>query len=190
MFSSLEGIISRKQGEWVEVNVGGVGYKVFVSPSFHARTVVGEKRLVAIHTVVSQDDIRLFGFAGFEELALFELLIGVSGVGPKTAVQIVGSYPVFEISRALGNADVAFFEKIKGVGKKTAQRIIVDLKSKVGGDGELDLAGNGESEPELVSGLKQLGFAKAEIEAVLPHMPSDVVRLEDQLQWCLRNLRK
>lgn len=190
MISSLSGVVGHRGKDWVEIIVGGVGYRVLVSERFHRELAIGAEVAVPTYTVVSQDDIRLFGFASWQELDLFELLITVSGVGPKTASQIVGSYEPMAIRAAIGSAEIKFFEKIKGIGKKTAQRIIVDLKGKVGGIGELDLKEDGVNEDsEIVESLKQLGFETKEIRSVVKAMPSDLAGLEQQLQWALRNIK-
>lgn len=190
MISSLGGQITRKSRDWVEIIVGGVGYRILIAEKLYKELKLGEEKFIPIHTVVSQDDIRLFGFGSWEELDLFELLITVSGVGPKTALQIVGNYEPIEIRTAIGAAEVKFFEKIKGIGKKTAQRIIVDLKTKIGGSGEIDLSeDNNLSGSEIEESLKQLGFERKEITSVIKMMPADLVGLEQQLQWALRNIK-
>ncbi|HAP37545.1 TPA: Holliday junction branch migration protein RuvA, partial [Candidatus Shapirobacteria bacterium] len=110
---------------------------------------------------------------------------------PRTAAGILGSKQSEEILKAIGDADVDFFEKLKGIGKKTAQRIIVDLKSKVGGLGELDLrkeSTGDKEEDDIVLSLKQLGFDKKEIEKVVKKIPEKLETIEDKLSWCLRNM--
>jgi Holliday junction DNA helicase RuvA len=117
------------------------------------------------------------------------MLITVSGVGPKTAALILANTDGIAVMKAIGEADVDFFKKIKGIGLKTAQRIIVDLKSKIGGLGELNLKDNLPLlEDDVMLSLKQLGFEKKEIERVMKLIPKDLVSTEDRLSWCLQNL--
>jgi Holliday junction DNA helicase RuvA len=138
---------------------------------------------------VSENDMALYGFENFEDLDLFKMLITVSGVGPKSAAQILGQCKSLEIIKAIGDADTSFFEKIKGVGKKTAQRIIVDLKSRIGGLGELNLRDELPLlEDDVVLSLRQLGFERKEIESVIKKMPLELDVLEDRVSWCLQNL--
>jgi Holliday junction DNA helicase RuvA len=191
MISSLRGKITKIWGNNCEIDVNGVGYMVF-GPAL-AKAMAGkldQEIKVYTYMAVSENDISLFGFESWEEVDLFKLLIGVSGVGPKTAAQILGESKTLDLMKAIGQANVEFFQKIKGIGKKTAQRIIIDLKSKVGGLGELDLTSDGEvdKEDDLFLSLKQLGFDKNEIEKVVKKIPVDCGGLEDQLGWCLRNL--
>jgi Holliday junction DNA helicase RuvA len=117
------------------------------------------------------------------------MLISVSGVGPKTGAQILSKTESDLVIKAISNADVKFFEKIKGLGKKTAQRIIIDLKSKVGGIKDLDLNQEEiDKEDDLYLSLKQLGFERREIEKIMSKLPKEIIIIEEQLEWCLKNL--
>ena len=189
MISSLRGNINRIFGNYVEIDVSGVGYLVYVGNNFLKKHVEGEDLKINIYMAVSENDINLYGFDSFEELDLFKMLITVSGVGPKTAAGILAEKGTLEIIKAIGDAEVDFFKKIKGIGLKTAQRIIVDLKSKIGGLGELNLKDDLPLlEDDLVLSLQQLGFDRKEIENVTKKMPSEFVKLEERLEWCLLNL--
>ena len=150
----------------------------------------GEEVTVSTYMAVSENEINLFGFENWEEVDLFKMLISVSGVGPKTAAGILGEAESEAVVRAIGEADVDFFQKIKGIGKKTAQRIIIDLKSKIGGLGELDLTGDDKkTEPdEVFLSLKQLGFERKEIEKVIAKLPKEIIVIEEKIQWCLGNI--
>lgn len=188
MISSLRGKITRLYGNICEIEVNNVGYSLYVGESFLKKHVTGEEAAMQTCMVVSDNDISLFGFENWEEVDIFKMLIGVSGVGPKTAIQILGRSNKDEVVRAISEADVKFFEKIKGIGKKTAQRLIIDLKSKIGGLKEVDLTETELVEDDLCVSLKQLGFDKKEIEKVVNKVPIDFVELEDKLSWCLQNL--
>ncbi|KKQ63624.1 MAG: Holliday junction ATP-dependent DNA helicase RuvA [Candidatus Shapirobacteria bacterium GW2011_GWF1_38_23] len=149
----------------------------------------GQEVKIFTYMAVSENDMALYGFENFEDLDLFKMLITVSGVGPKSAAQILEQCKGVEIIKAIGDADTSFFEKIKGVGKKTAQRIIVDLKSKIGGLGELNLRDESPLlEDDVVLSLRQLGFERKEIENVINKMPIELEILEDKVSWCLQNL--
>ncbi|PJC81170.1 hypothetical protein CO009_00155 [Candidatus Shapirobacteria bacterium CG_4_8_14_3_um_filter_35_11] len=224
MISSLKGNISRIFGNYIEIEVNGVGYLVYfvgahgnapvqsgcgeISVGAHGNAPVqsgcGEISVGAhgnapvhigceiklyIHMAVSENDISLYGFEKYEDLDLFKMLITVSGVGSRTAAGILAEKNSLDIIKAIGGADVDFFKKIKGIGLKTAQRIIVDLKSKIGGLGELDLRDNLPLlEDDLVLSLQQLGFERKEIENVTAKLPKDLEKLEEKLEWCLLNL--
>jgi len=168
-----------------------------VGKNFLKKHNEGEELKVATYMAVSENDVNLFGFEDWEEVGLFKMLISVSGVGPKTAAGILSSFAeaseghgVETVIKAIGQADVESFQKIKGIGKKTAQRIIIDLKSKIGGLGELDLTKDNEKivDSDLVLSLKQLGFDRKEIEKVTNKLPKDLVTTEEKLAWCLANI--
>ena len=189
MISSLKGSIARIFGNHIEIDVGGVGYLVYVGNNFLKKHHEDENLKINIYMAVSENDINLYGFDSFEELDLFKMLITVSGVGPKTAAGILAEKGTLEIIKSIGDANVDFFKKIKGIGLKTAQRIIVYLKSKIGGLGELNLKDDLPLlEDDLVLSLQQLGFDRKEIENVTKKMPSEFVKLEERLEWCLLNL--
>lgn len=186
MISSLKGIVDRVWGNYIEVEVGGVGYLVWVGKKNYNE---GEEVKIYTYLAVSENDVALYGFENFEDLDLFKMLITVSGVGPKSAAQILEQCQGSEIMKAIGEADTSFFEKIKGVGRKTAQRIIVDLKSKIGGLGELNLRDELPLlEDDVILSLRQLGFERKEIENVVKKLPVEIVILEDKVSWCLQNL--
>ena len=189
MISSLRGEISKIGNNFVEIEVGGVGYLVWCGFNFLKKRSVGEELKIYTYQAVSENDISLFGFENGDEVDLFKMLISVSGVGPRSGAAIMGQVSSEEIIKAISDADVKFFEKMKGIGKKTAQRIIVDLKSKIGGLGELDLAkGEKVVDDELVMSLKSLGFDKKEIEKVVNRLPGNLEIVEEKLAWCLSNL--
>ena len=188
MIASLKGLIGNKTIHSVEIEVQGVGYLVQVGRQFLSNHLEGETVKVVTYLAVSENDMVLFGFENYDDLAVFKLLVSVSGVGPKTAMGMMGEATGEQIIKAIGEADVDFFQKIKGIGKKTAQRIIVDLKSKIGGLGELDLSQNETTEDEVVMSLKQLGFGMSEIQKVMQKMPKEITVLEEKIEWCLKNL--
>lgn len=186
MISSLQGKVSRLWGNYVEIEVGGVGYLVWTGRRSYTE---GQEVKIYIYMAVSENEVALYGFENFEDLDLFKMLITVSGVGPKSGAQILAQSQSLEIIKAIGEADTTFFEKIKGVGKKTAQRIIVDLKSKIGGLGELNLRDELPLlEDDLILSLRQLGFERKEIETVVKKMPKEIIILEEKVSWCLQNL--
>lgn len=188
--SSLKGKINRIWGNEVEIDVNGVGYTVWMGRKNFKE---GDEVKMVTYMAVSENEIRLYGFENYEDLDLFKMLITVSGVGPKTAAGILAEKQGMEIMKAIGEAEVEFFKKIKGIGLKTAQRIIVDLKSKISGTGFERVAfaeSFGESkEDDVVLSLRQLGFERKEIEEVLKRMPKELTVMEEKISWCLQNIK-
>jgi Holliday junction DNA helicase RuvA len=132
MISLLQGKVIRNQnGEVVVMTSGGVGYRVKVSPNAGLNCLVGSEVSLDTYLVVREDVLELFGFANIAEKELFKQFITVSGVGPKTALHLLSLGTVEEITIAIGRGDIEYLTKVSGIGKKTAERIVVDLKSKL-----------------------------------------------------------
>jgi Holliday junction DNA helicase RuvA len=185
MIGYLRGkIVDLRRNELI-IDVKGLGYRVIV---VGGQWEVDSEIVIFIHTAVREDAITLYGFMTMEELELFELLIEVSGVGPKTAMEITGAAKSEEIEMAIRNADVNFFSRIKGIGKKSAQRIIIDLKNKIGSLKEVDLSGEGE-ESAVFMALKQFGFKNNDILTVLNRLDKSMSEPE-QVKEGLKMLGK
>ena|SRR5579885_1556954 len=132
MIASLNGTLTQKSSDGCIVDVGGVGYKVAVSlNSFAKLPAAGTKVFLFIHTAVREDDISLFGFVDDEEKRLFQKLINVNGIGPKLALTILSGIAPHDLVDALYREDIARLTAISGIGKKTAERMILDLKDKL-----------------------------------------------------------
>ncbi len=171
--------------------VGGAGYKVNVNTKLIENLPTGgEEIFLYTHTHVKEDCLDLYGFQNREELALFEMLISVSGIGPKTALSALekGEKGVRE---AVLTSDVDFFTSIPRIGRKNAQRIIIDLKSKIGSLSELDLSGKAIGQTkDMIEALTAMGFRKNEVQSVLDKLPKDMERMEDKIREALKMLGK
>lgn len=169
------------------LNVNGVGYEVY--PSRHVimkGITVGQHVDLYIHTHVREDQFALYGFTDPRELELFRLLLSVSGIGPKLSLAILGSGQPDEIKTAIATADVGFFQAIPGIGKKNAQRVIVDLKAKIGGEGELDLSEkNMKQYHTLVSALRSMDMSSEEIKEMIKHVDRSAP-IEEQIKQALK----
>jgi len=179
MIAMLRGrAIERGEGRIV-LDVGGVGYLLAATSSAIRLAIPdGEEVTLVTHLHVREDAMTLFGFANSAERALFELLLGVSGVGPKAALAIVSSYAPDQIRRAIATADHALFTSISGIGMKTAERVVIDLKDKIGA---LPSAPEAMPEPVVVDhhtaareALVGLGMSVAEAEAALRGIADDL----------------
>ncbi|HYK99001.1 MAG TPA: Holliday junction branch migration protein RuvA [Candidatus Acidoferrales bacterium] len=166
MIALIRGEIVARGSDHVIVDVRGVGYKVFV-PRHPASDIV----TLHTHQVVREDALQLYGFETREELALFEMLIGVSGVGPRSAVALLSVSRPAQLAAAIASGDVAALSKAPGVGKKTAERLIVDLKSKVSRGIDREPAG-APIDDEAASALQALGYTAAEALAALRNAPA------------------
>jgi Holliday junction DNA helicase RuvA len=197
VIASLDGIVGAVALDSLVVEVGGVGYRVYASPSVLASAVPASRLKLFTHHVVREDLQALYGFRTVEELGFFGLLLTVTGVGPKVALAIVGSRPTAEIQLAIMQQDQAVLVSIPGIGKRLAERVIFELKEKVAAAGVaaagVALAGDVGGEGEIVGALQALGYSLAEArEAARMAMRSSEpgVSLEERVKGALRLLAR
>ena len=163
MIAFLEGILVEHEADAVIVNVAGVGYRVFTT---RVSAEVGENVKFFISEVIREDRHDLYGFLTKDEKELFVLLTDVQGVGPKIGQKILAAASSDALRKHIQNGDLDFFTSISGVGKKTAQKIILDLKGILVGD----TTGLAMVRDDVTDALENLGYAKEDIAAVLPHV--------------------
>ena len=174
MYDYIQGILAELTATMAVVEVGGIGYALQISmQTYEALEGKREVRLY-VHQNVREDAIELYGFADRAERGLYRLLITVSGVGPATARMALSAFSAEELVKAIGEGNVDMLKRVKGIGLKTAQRIVVDLAEKVGGvqaDASGAAFGAGSSvRQEALSALMTLGFAKAPTEKTLDEL--------------------
>ncbi len=172
MIASVRGRVLVRRPDAVVVECQGVGYRLAVSAqTLSAVPAVGSETLLHTHLVIRDDGMALYGFAGEEERELFLMLTGVQGVGPKVALAVLSGGSARELMRAIANGDAARFQAVPGIGKRTAERVIVELRERVesrAGAGEEIVVSRGEDPRTLArEGLVGLGFAPAEAEKLL-----------------------
>ncbi len=187
MISALTGTISFKNLSGVEVRAGQVGYWVLVPAGLLADLALGEKVTLYTNLIVGEKMVEIYGFSSRNEVRIFKMLTSVSGVGPKTALQIFNNHQGEEVEQAIDKADVAFFQSIKGIGKKTAQRLIVDLRSVLDQDRVREEKEAESKEPTVYQALTQLGFSKEEIRLVIDKISPDQ-KEEEKISQALRLL--
>ena len=185
MIGYLEGKIKYASQGKVILFVSGIGFTVFIPGNLSFLEKDSAK--LFIHTHLREDNLSLFGFTAVTDLDLFELLISVSGVGPKIGLAILTATGSENVIKAIETSNLGFFTSIAGVGKKTAQKIILDLKSKVG-RGEINLK-NLEGSSEIIDSLISLGFQKQEIAPIMGEIDNSLP-LESQIKSALKLLHK
>ena len=192
MIASLDGVISQVSGSAVVIEVGGVGYRVHVGPSTLTGLSAGQPVKLHTHHLVREDQQALYGFRTTEELAFFELITTVSGVGPKVGLAIIASRPVPDLQLAILQGDDAVLTSVSGVGKRLAGRIVLELKEKVDAAGG-GAAGSGGGEAEVVAALEALGYSSREsrdaARTAFAALPPDA-SLEDRVKEALQALRQ
>lgn len=193
MIDYINGAITRITPTFMIMETGGIGYLVNISLSTFSRLEKTRETRVLIHEVIREDSHQLFGFAEEEERDIFRSLISVSGVGANTARMMLSSLSPAEIEKAVIGSDVNLLKSVKGIGLKTAQRIIVDLKDKLGkhtGSGEIFAFADNTRRDEALSALVMLGFAKSTVSKVLDKIVRDEKNLtvEDMIKRALKNM--
>lgn len=185
MIGYLEGTIKYSKPGKIVLFANGIGFTVSLPNNLNYQ----EKQKVElfIHTHIREDDLSLFGFEQAKDLEIFELLLTVSGVGPKIALTMLSSSTEEKIKKAISESNLAFFSSIPGIGKKTAQKIILDLKSKI--DKVQVNMNNLEGKSDLIDSLISLGYQKTEIASIYPKIDSDL-SLGDQVKFALKLLKK
>jgi holliday junction DNA helicase RuvA len=176
MIARIRGRPVSLDAEGLVVEVGGVGYRLFATPSAVRMAEGAEEVALETHLHVRDDALQLFGFAEPGERQLFEQLLGVSGVGPKVALAIVSGYSPAELRRAIVREDAALFQTIPGIGKKTAQRVTLELKEKIAPLAAVEAPhlGGGDGHVVARDALVELGYTAAEAEQRLAATDPDL----------------
>jgi len=191
MIGFLNGEVLARDDPHIVINVNGVGYKVLASGSVLSKATLNGKLKLFIYTHVREDAISLFGFLDSLDLKLFENLISVSGIGPKTAMNIFSIGDREDVVQAIVTGDVSFFIGVPRLGKKNAQKIIIELKSKLGSIEDLDLSKiDSKENSEVVAALKTFGFSNKEALEALKNIKSEGKSTEEKIRMALKELGK
>lgn len=201
MFEFIEGEIVTKELQRLVVKTGSIGYSLLVSnQTLSSLPPAGGKALVYTNLQVREDDISLYGFATKEERAFFELLIQVSGVGPKLALTTLSAYPIVTLKKAIIMGDLAALTSVAGIGKKTAQRLILELKDKLSKEmlpeyegSELAAAAAGDAEGiigQAIEALEALGYSRSEVMKVFAGKEIGDLDVEGLIKFGLKQLAR
>ena len=196
MIAHIKGLVKSKAADHVVVDVGGVGYQIAVSLNALYEIPPEEMEVsLHVHTHIREDAWQLFGFLNVAEKNLFQQLLKVNGVGPKLAMTILSGRTVQEINRAIAGQDAALLKAIPGIGQKTAERILVDLKGKIGplvGDPLHQAAqGRGNVLDEALSALTHLGYTRPQAELALSRVEKrETLALKEIVRQGLKNLAR
>ncbi len=188
MIAKLTGTLDSRTTRFAVLDVGGVGYKVFVSEETLKTlpTIAGAALSLWTHLAVRENALDLYGFAAREELEFFELLLGVSGIGPKSALAILSLAPPETLARAIGASDSSYLTRVSGIGKKSAEKIIIELRDKIG---TLELGGESLAEEgEAIEALQALGYTLREARAALKRVGAETAGTGDKVKAALKLL--
>jgi Holliday junction DNA helicase RuvA len=195
MIATLQGTVSEKLADVVVLDVQGVGYGLNVTAEDYGVLTAGEPAKVYVYEHIREQAHDLFGFLARDTKALFEQLLDVNGVGPKMALNMLSIGTATEVRAAIASGDVKFIQRANGVGKRVAERVVVELKDKVGLIG-VDLAAAGLlqsetnlSKDEAIEALMALGYSAADASVALQHVDPELPT-EDRIKLALKNAAK
>jgi len=189
MIAGLKGTLQALGSDWAIVNVGGIGFQVYMpTPTLSTLGKMGEEVELHTHLHLREDNATLYGFATAEELGLFQTLIGVSGLGPKLALAMLSAMSVEKLAMGIATGSADLLAEIPGIGKKTAHRLILELKDKIGaGWLAAPAAELAEENADVVAALTSLGYSLREAtRAVATLPPSSDLSLEEKIKLALQ----
>ncbi len=187
MIASLKGKLQAMSGDWAIVDVNGIGFKVFM-PTSTLSTLGAKGEEVELHTHLHlrEDNVTLYGFAAPEELGLFQTLISVSRLGPKLALSMLSAMSVEKLAMTIATGNANLLSEIPGVGKKTAQRIILELKEKIGAGWAAPPPELAEENADVLAALTTLGYSVREASRAIAAIPPDpALTLEEKIKLAL-----
>ncbi|NLG49671.1 MAG: Holliday junction branch migration protein RuvA [Chloroflexi bacterium] len=189
MIASLCGKLTAVGDDYVVVDVGGVGFRVRTTQSLIEHATPGKTVELQTHMIVRENEISLYGFQSTEEVDLFGVLIGVSGIGPRTALSILSAFSPETLRGVISQGDVQALTRIPGIGRKTAQRLALDLKDRLGvGGAGVALSSVNASDADALNALTALGYSLSEAQEALSLVPADVQGLDERILAALRAL--
>ena len=189
MIGSLRGPVSHLGLDHVIIDIGGVGYRVIVSPALLGRLPMGTEASLLIHHLVREDQVALFGFAKPEELAFFELLMTVNGVGPRLALAITSAHPVTRLQMAIVTDDLDVLTSVSGVGRKTAERIVLELREKIHAAG-IAVGPGAAADSDVVAALESLGYTASEARRAAGTVATVEGGLDERIRAALQELAR
>ena len=189
MISYLEGKILDKNEKFFVVDVSGVGYRIFSHSGILEKIPEnGQNVKIWTHLYVREDAMDLYGFLNKEELEFFEILISISGIGPRSALGILEVASVSSLKQAIVSEDETFFTKVSGIGRKTAQRLILELKSKLAKTVVLEKGGGFKEMGDAFEALVALGYRQSDVRRILNELPKDMKSAEAKVKEVLKRL--
>ena len=191
MIAKLTGIVSDITARCAIIDVGGIGYKVYATDDTVHHFKKGDRISIMTHLIVREDALDLYGFTSKKDKDFFELLIGISGIGPKSALNILSLVSADTLASSIRTGSVAHLVKVSGIGKKTAEKIVLELKDKLGGmEGEKDFAGGMESDIDAIMALQALGYDADEAREALKKVGRDISDIGAKVKAALKELGK
>jgi len=190
MISFLRGKIINKGDGYIILEVANVGYQVFITPIMFAEIDIGQEIEMYTHQYVREDALDLFGFGSMDELELFRLLISISGIGPRSAIGVLSIAKTEDIKQSIASGDASLLTKVSGIGRKTAERVVLELKEKIGainsGSGEKGLGTIANSDE--IDALIALGYSASQARQALSEIDPKIKDSGDKIRAAFKKL--
>lgn len=191
MIAKLEGIIVHIAEKFFIIDVSGVGYKLHATVETLSSSLLGDHASFWVYTAVRENSIDLYGFKNINELSFFELLLDVSGIGPRSALSILAIAPIDTLKRAIATGDTGYLNKVSGIGKKTAEKIIIELRDKLQDyKNDNDTPQTLRDESDILEALKSLGYSQNEARDALKQVPPTTLGTNARIKEALQILGK
>jgi len=187
MLGYIKGKVLDIRASKVVVEASGLGYLVHGTPSYLSRLRPDKEVAFWLHTAVRENDISLYGFESQDELRMFEMLLGVSGIGPKSALAVLGVAGLAALEEAISSGETASLTKIAGIGKKTADKIVLELGGKLNKRTDSKTA---REDSDVFDALKSLGYRDRDVSEIMKDMPKDIAGANEKIKWALKSLGK
>ncbi len=189
MIAKIEGIVWNTNNKFMTVGVGGIGFKIYTTSETKEVSIRGNKISLFTHLVVREDALDLYGFLTEEELQFFEMIISISGIGPKTAINVLNISSVPALKRAISTGDTSHLTKVSGIGKKIADKMVLELKDKVeisSDENDITL----RDEIDAIEALKALGYNPKDARDALRDVEKTITKTGDRIKAALKILGK
>ncbi len=190
MIAFVKGKIADISDRSVIIETQGVGYEVSATTDTLALATLGSEMALFTHLVVREDSMELYGFKTRNELTFFQMLITVSGVGPRSAIAIVSLGSIDAIQRAIGSGDAGYLTSVSGIGRKTAEKIIIDLRDKLASLGHTGGMDGFSHDSDVLEALSKLGYTKEEARSALKQIPDTAVTSNEKIREALKYIGK
>ncbi len=191
MISRLTGKILFRGDKFIIIEANNIGYKIFVVPEVLKKTKNKEDFSLWSYLYVRENALELYGFSEYAELEFFEMLIQISGIGPKSALGVLSMAPIDTLKQAISLGDTEYLTKVSGIGRKTAEKIIIELKEKLGIKNFIgDKDGIFKDEQDALQALQTLGYSLNEAREALKHVPKEIQGTNNRLKEALKILGK
>lgn len=192
MISYLSGKIRSKGKSFIIVEVNNLGYKIFISPTYYSELNIGDEVEIYTHQYIREDALDLYGFRDIPELEIFEMLLAISGIGPKSALGVLSVGSIDDIKSSISSGDSSLLTKVSGIGRKTAERVVLELREKISALDSSSFSGRtkiSNSSSDEIDALISLGYSIQQAREALKNVDSSIKDSSERIREALRGMK-